>query len=190
MDFRGAAPGDGVIYIASDEDDTMECSSFCSLTDTLASSDDEDIESEEIVLMARCAEGQLTEPIPIPGPSRNLDAMRAETPSPFLLPDHTAEQKVFNYGKGNGPIGPDCRVKTNLPINACRELIPQVDTPLLPPREDRWADFAPETPTYEPSSTMSLLESVANHFHDLALSGNTPTAGYSDSIVCGKTAAQ
>ena len=59
------------------------------MTDVLSSSEDEDVDPEEIILMARCAE---------------------------------AKQKVYIYGRGNGPIGRDSRVKTNKPINVCREL--------------------------------------------------------------------
>ena len=78
------------------------------------------------------------EPITIPGPKRKLDATKAETPRPFLTPDHTAEQKVYSHGRGNDPIGRDSRVKTNHPMNVCRELIPQVDAPMSLPPEDRW----------------------------------------------------
>ena len=70
------------------------------------------------------------------------------------------------------------------------EFIPQVDTPLSSPPEDRWASFAPEMPTYGPSSTTSSMESFANHFNDMALSENTPATDHSDCIVCGQTAAQ
>ena len=52
MEFQGAAPGDGVLYISGDEDRAMECRSFCSMTDVLSSPEDEDVNSEEIVLMA------------------------------------------------------------------------------------------------------------------------------------------
>ena len=137
MDFQGAAPGNGIIFISSNEDDTMDCRKFCSMTDVLLFLEDEDLYIEEIVLMASCAERQLTEPISIPGPITKQDTTRVVTPRPFLLPDLTAEQKMFNYGSGNGPIGRDTRVKTNRPINICRELIQQVDTPFSPPPEDR-----------------------------------------------------
>ena len=157
--------------------------------DVLSPSENEDVDSVEIILMARCAERQLTEPIPIPGPRRKQDATRAKTPRSFVLPDQTTEQKVYSYGRGNGPIGCDIRVKTNHPESVCRELIPLVDTPLSPPPEVRWASFALETPIYGPSSTTSSLESVASHFNGLPLSENTPITGYSDCIVCRKTAA-
>ena len=157
MDFQGAASGDGVIYFSSDEDDAMECRNFCSMMDVLSSSEDEDVDSEEIILKARCKERQLMEPILIPGPSRKQDTARVETPRPFLLPYHTVEQ-VYSYGRGNGPIARDGRVKTNHSINVCRELIPQVDTPLSPPPEDRWGNCSLEMPTYGPSSTTSSLE--------------------------------
>ena len=97
---------------------------------------------------------------------------------------------MFNYGRGNRPLGRDTRVKTNHPINIYRELIPHVDTPSSPPLEDRRIDFVLETPTYEPSSAKTSLESVASHFKGLALSEDTPLTGCSDCIVCGKTAAQ
>ena len=50
MDFQGTASGDGIIYISSDEDDTMECRSVCSMTDVLLSSEDEAIDSERFIL--------------------------------------------------------------------------------------------------------------------------------------------
>ena len=48
-DFQGAAPGEGVMYISSDEDEAMECKSFSSFYDLLSSSEDE---SEEVSMMA------------------------------------------------------------------------------------------------------------------------------------------
>ena len=42
MEFQGAAPGNGIIYISSDEHDAMDCQSLCSMTDVLSFSDDED----------------------------------------------------------------------------------------------------------------------------------------------------
>ena len=78
------------------------------------------------VLMARCAERPMTEPTPITGP--NIKHGRVETTRPFLLPDHTVEQKVFNCGRRNGPIGRDSKVKKNHPTIVCRKLIPQVHT--------------------------------------------------------------
>ena len=87
--------------------------------------------------MARCAERQLSEPIPIPGPSGKQNVARPETPRPFVLPYHTASQKMFQFGRGNGPIDRDCRVETNHPINVCRDLFPLVYTPMSPPPENR-----------------------------------------------------
>ena len=48
-DFQGAAPGDGIIYISSDDD--MECASSASV-DNLGSLSDDD----EVALLAQCVE--------------------------------------------------------------------------------------------------------------------------------------
>ena len=63
-DFQGAAPGDGVIYISSDDD--MECASSASVDDLESLSDD-----DEMALLAQCVERQMellsiSESIPIP----------------------------------------------------------------------------------------------------------------------------
>ena len=63
-DFQGAAPGDGIIYISSDDD--MECASSASVDDLESLSDD-----DEVALLAQCVERQMelpstSEGIPIP----------------------------------------------------------------------------------------------------------------------------
>ena len=50
-DFQGAAPGDGIIYISSDDD--MECVSSASVGDLESLSDD-----DEVALLAQCVERQ------------------------------------------------------------------------------------------------------------------------------------
>ena len=54
-DFQGAAPGDGVIYISSD--DEMERASSASVDDLESLSDD-----DEMALLAQCVERQLDLP--------------------------------------------------------------------------------------------------------------------------------
>ena len=70
-DFQGAAPGGGIIYISSDEDEAMECKSVSSITDFLPSSEDE---SEKVAMMALYVETQM--PTPIPHSCRSFYCLR------------------------------------------------------------------------------------------------------------------
>ena len=51
-DFQEAAPGDGIIYISSDDD--MECVSSASVDDLESLSDD-----DEVALLAQCVKRQM-----------------------------------------------------------------------------------------------------------------------------------
>ena len=77
-DFQGAAPGDGVIYISSDDD--MECASSASVDDLERLSDD-----DEVALLAQCVERQMelpstSESIPISSTANQQEVTRAATP--------------------------------------------------------------------------------------------------------------
>ena len=77
-DFQGAALGDVIIYISSDDD--MECASSASV-DYLESLSDDD----EVALLAQCVERQMelpstSESIPIPSTANEQEATRAATP--------------------------------------------------------------------------------------------------------------
>ena len=129
MDFTGAAKSEGepgIICKSSDEED-MEILSTCSVADLYLSSEDE---TEEIRLMPKCIERQLTEPIAIPTTAACSSQKRSVTPRPNVPPFPTFGEKYFDLAFGNGPVSRDSRVKSNHPINLCRSLVPQIDTPL------------------------------------------------------------
>ena len=75
-DFQGAAPGDGIICISSD--DEMECASSASVDDLESLSDD-----DEVALLAECIERQMelplaSESIPLPSCSNQQRENRDE----------------------------------------------------------------------------------------------------------------
>ena len=83
-DFQGAAPGDGVIYISSDDD--MECASSASVDDLESLSDD-----DEVALLAQCVERQMklpstSESIPIPSTANKQEVTRAAAPRLAYIP--------------------------------------------------------------------------------------------------------
>ena len=83
-DFQGAAPGDGVIYISSDDD--MECASSASVDDLESRSDD-----DEVALLAQCVERQMelpstSESVPIPSTASKQEVVRAATPRLAYIP--------------------------------------------------------------------------------------------------------
>ena len=186
-DFQGAAPGDGIIYISSDEEETMECRSVSSITDFLSSSEDE---SEEVAQMALCVETQMSEPIAIPYTSSSAANQANEHRRPNLPPFPKFDQTYFSLGRGNGPLRADSRIKRNHPINLCRNLVPMVDTPLSPPDADR-RQYCPQ-PTSSGSyvSDAPTIDSMANHFNDLEIGVPTAESTYSDCVICGKSTHQ
>ena len=83
-DFQGAAPGDGIICISSD--DEMECASSASVDDLESLSDD-----GEVALLAECIERQMelplaSESIPVPSCSNQQTENRAGTPRLSYIP--------------------------------------------------------------------------------------------------------
>ena len=189
MDFIGAAKSEGepaIIWISSDEEE-MDTHSSCSVDDMYLSSEDE---TEDIRLMAKCVERQLAEPILIPSTSAGLVQKRPATPRPNIPPFPTFEEKYFNLARGNGPVSRDDRVRTNHPINICRNLVQQVDTPLSPPEKDRRPHYTCDSLTNSSSSAVTSMEAVANHFGSMALTGTPSLSNYSDCIICGKPVLQ
>ena len=174
-----------IIWISSDEEE-MDAHSSCSVDDMYLSSEDE---SEDIRLMAKCVERQLAEPIPIPSTSAGPAQKRPVTPRPNV-PFPTFEEKYFNLARGNGPVSRDNRVWTNHPINICRNLVPQVDTPLSPPEKDRGPHYFCDSLVNSSSSAVTSMEALANHFDSMALTGTPSLSSYSDCIICGKTVLQ
>ena len=137
MDFAGAAPSGGepaIIWLSGDDKGREESMSTSSIQDVLSPSEDEILEIE---IMARCAERQMADPIPIPKTNSNSDKAKVGTPRPTTFTGHTTE-RYFEHGNGNGPIRRSQDVGTNHSIYMCRDLIPMVDTPMSPPEEDRW----------------------------------------------------
>ena len=190
MDFLGAAQSEGVpaiIYISSDEDERMDSFDGDSVDDVNVSSEEE---MSDIEIMARCVERQMTEPIAIPDSEKSEAQVRCGTPRPDLPPFPVFTQQFFNLGMGNGPIGRDDRVRPNHPINICRDLRPNVDSPMSPPPEDRGPNCGQETPGCSYSTDPTPVESVANHFNDMTVSGNAGLLGCSDCVVCGKPVQQ
>ena len=189
MDFIDAAESESepaIIYISSDGEDNMDCISSGSISDFESEPGEE---TEEIRVMARCIERQLADPIPIttPGPSGKK---RDATPRPNRSPFPTFSQRYFNIGNGNGPLACDDRVKSNHPINVCRNLVPQVDTPLSPPEKDRRSQCSYNAFSSPSPSMTNSMETIASHFDGMALAESSPMIGFSDCVVCGKPAQQ
>ena len=186
MDFLGAAQSEGApakIYISSDEDERMDSFDGDSVDDVYVSSEEETLDIE---IIARCIERQMTEPSKSPNSETSGTQARCGTPKPDLPPFPTFTQQFFNLGMGNGPIGRDDRVRPSHPINICRDLRPNIDTPMPPPPEDRGPAYEQDIPTCFYSASSTSVETVANHFNDMTVSGNAGLLGCSDCVVCGK----
>ena len=185
MDFIGAARSEGkpaLLLISSDEEE-MEILSSCSVDDLYLTSEDE---TEEVKLMARCVERQLAEPILIPSTSANPPQKRRPNVPPFP----TFGEKYFDLARGNGPVSRDNRIKSNHPINICRNLVPQLDTPLSPPEQDRGPRYSCGSRDNSPPSITTSMEAVASHFDGMALAESPSLVDYSDCIICGKPVQQ
>ena len=118
-DFQGGAPGDGIIYISSD--DEMECASSASVDDLESLSDD-----DEVALLAQCVERQLELPstsgcIQIPSSSNKQEVTRTATPRLAYVPGPMFDAGYFDLGMGRGPIARDSRLRNDHPINLCSQ---------------------------------------------------------------------
>ena len=190
MDFLGAAQSEGapaIKCISRDEDEEMDSFDGDSVDDVYVSSEEETLDIE---IMARCIEWQLTEPIAIPNAETTGTQARCGTPKPDLQSFPTFTQEFFNLGMGNGPIGRDDRIKPNHPINICRDPRPNIDTPMSPPPEDRGPAYEQDIPSCSYSASSTSVETVANHFNDMTVSGNAGLLGCSDCVACGKPVQQ
>ena len=190
MDFQGAARSQetpAIIYISSDEDERIDSVDEDSVDDFYVSSDEESL---DIKIMARCIERQLAEPIAIPSAPTLGAKAKCGTPKPDLPSYPAFTHQFFNLGVRNGPIERDDRVKFNHPISICRDLRPNIDTPMSPPPQDRGPAYVQEMPRCSYSSDTVSVESVANDFDGMALSGNSGLAGCSDCVVWGKSVQQ
>ena len=115
-DFQGAAPGDGIIYISSDDD--KECASSASV-DNLESLFDDD----EVALLAQCVERQMelpstSEGIPIPSTANKQEVTRAAAPRLAYIPGPMFDAGYFDLGMGGGPTARDPRLR-NDPESIC-----------------------------------------------------------------------
>ena len=137
LDFQGAARSEGapaILYISSDQDERIDSICGDSVDDLYLSSEEE---STDVEIMARCIERQLTEPIAIPNSGTSGTQVRCGTPKPSFPPFPALSQQFFNPGAENGPVERDTRIKSNHPINICRDLRPMIHTSMSPPPEDR-----------------------------------------------------
>ena len=112
-DFQGAAPGDELSYIPSD--DEMECASSASVDDLDSLSDD-----DEVALLAECVERQMelptgSESIPVPTSSSKQEEDRAGTPRLSYIPGPVFNAGYFVLGMGRGPEGPE--IEKRRPLN-------------------------------------------------------------------------
>ena len=190
LDFLGAAQSEGapaIICISSDEDEEMISFDGDSVDDVYASSEEEMLDIE---IMARCIERQMAEPIAIPNAGTAGTQARCGTPKPDLPPFPTFTQQFFNLGMGNGPIGRDDRIRPNHPINICRDLRPNIDTPISLPPVERGPVCGQDVPSCSYITSSTSVETVANHFNDMSVSSNAGLLGCSDSVVCGKPVQQ
>ena len=188
MDFLGAAQSEGVraiICISSDEDEEMKSFDGDSVEDVYVSSEEEMLDIE---IMATCIERQMAEPIAIPNAGTAGTQARSGTHKPDLPPFPTFTQQFFNLG--NGPIGLDDRIRPNHPIIICRDLRPNIDTPISPPPEERGPVCEQDIPSCSYSTSSTSVETVANHFNDMSVCGNAGLLAYSDCVVCGKPVQQ
>ena len=140
--------------------------------------------------MARCIERQLADPIPIPSAGASDAQKRCPTPRSNQPPFPKFSQKYFNLGNGNGPLACDSRIRNNHPISVCRNLVPQLDTPLSPPAVDRYPDFEVSATSNPCPEDSAPVDAISKHFRGMAVSEGTTMVGYSDCVVCGKSVEQ
>ena len=140
--------------------------------------------------MAKCIERQLTEPIAIPANAACSSQKRPVTPRPNVPPFPTFGEKYFDITLESGPVSQDGRVKSNHPINLCRNLVPQVDTQLSPPEKDRGPQYPYDILSSSSSSVATSIQAVTSHFDGMALTASPSLLGYSDCIICGKPVPQ
>ena len=186
-DFQGAAPGDGVIYISSDDD--MECASSASVDDLESLSDD-----DEVALLAQCVERQMelpstSESIPIPSTASKQEVARAATPRLPYIPGPMFDAGYFDLGMGRGPIARDSRLRNDHPINLCSQLIPMVDTPMSPPARDKYPSGDWRIAA-EATTSNSQQHSNGIHFRGPNGGDNPYISGCTDCLVCGKSEEQ
>ena len=186
-DFQGAASGDGIIYISSD--DEMECASSASVDDLESLSDD-----DEVALLAECIERQMELPavseiIPIPSSSNKQGVTRAATPRLAHIPGPMFDARHFDRGMGRGSVARDPRLRNDHPINICSQLILMVDTPMSPPAVNIYPS-CDWIVTADSSTSSNQQHSGGIHFRGPSGSDNPYITGCTDCLVCGKSVEQ
>ena len=186
-DFQGAAPGDGIIYISSD--DEMDCASGASVDDLESLSD-----NDEMALLAQCVERQMelpstSEAIPIPSSANKQEVTRTATPRLAYVPGPMFDAGYFDLGMDRWPIARDPRLRNDHPINLCSQLIPMVDTPMSPPAVDKYpsGDWIIAA---EATTSSSQEHAGGNHFRGPSGADNPYISGRTDCLVCGKSVEQ
>ena len=198
-DFQGAAPdGVGIICLPSDEEDEMSDLSTASVLDVHLSSEDEEM-TNEIMMMAKCVEMELSSPIPVPGPSTapkighdapGYGLPRYGTSESSFVVRPTLDQSFLSLGKGNGPIRRDDRVRNNHPIKLCREIAPMVDISMSPPPDERGTIDEPFPVDVQGADRQQSLNTVTNHFQGMGNDTLSLMVNYSDCVICGKSTMQ
>ena len=177
----------GIIYISSD--DEMECTSSASVYDLDILSDD-----DEVALLAQCIERPMelpavSESIPVPTGSSKQEENRAGTLRLSYIPGPMINAGYFDLGMGTRPIARDPRLRNDHPINICSQLIPMVDTPMLPPTVDK----------YPTGDWRAVAESTTNnnqqcpsgiHFRGPSGNDNPYITDCTVCLICGKSVEQ
>ena len=185
--FQGAAPGDGIYYISSD--DEMECASSASVDDLNSLSDD-----DEVALLAECIERQMelptaSESIPVPSCSNQRGENRARTPGFSYMPELMFNAGYFDLWMGRGPVARESRLRNDHPINICSQLIPMVDTPMSPPAVDKYPTGDCRAVT-ESSAGNKQQCPRGNHLKGPSGDDDPYITGCTDCLICGKSVEQ
>ena len=123
------------------------------------------------------------------GRAKNL-TIQDERPQGPRFQQPTLHRECFELDSCNGPRQRDDRVRSNQPINLCRNLVPCVDTHLSPPMENRWPICLEGILGSNQGATATTMQTISNQFNGMSLSEDTPMANCSGYIVCGKSVSQ
>ena len=190
-----------IIVISSDEDEPMDNLSLTPVFDLQLSSEDEE-EDEEINLMARCVQMEMSGPLPIPGPSHvartKEEVVTAGLPNYEMrtmpiTPRPMFDPSLFSLGKGNRHISRDDRLRVGHPITLCRISVPLAGTPMSPPPQDRGpahglcSTMYCDAHGYQQQRPQQNLDVITEHFQGMEIAGTNSLSGYSDCVICGKS---
>ena len=191
MDIDGYNTVPEVIDISSD--DEMEMGSW--------SSDEEYVEDEETIQMAFCVEKALETAgttggrvLAVDIPYKQNSTAHPQYDMPSTSAAMTTEGKFptqyFNIDYGRGPQERSYNQRNSHPIELCKNLIPQRDTPLSPPYADKIIPSENFTSVAtDGSSSGNSLDEVLSHFKKMDVKETAPSA-FSDCLICGKSTEQ